>query len=83
MLLLDPSPISARHNSSPSVHSMLRSRTLLLVEHISQFVFFVLIGPGLLLSSGSFLILFRTLAALGLDSLCFEVQLHAVITTTI
>jgi hypothetical protein len=83
MILLDPSFIAARHNSSASVHSMLRSRTLLLGEHISQFVFFEFIGPALLLSSGSFLILFRTLAALGLDSLCFEVQLHAMITTTI
>jgi hypothetical protein len=83
MFLLDPSPISARHNSSPSVHSMLRFRTLLLVGHISQFVFFVFIGSGLLLSFGSFLILFRTLAALGLDSLCFEVQQHVMITTTI
>jgi hypothetical protein len=82
-LLLDPSPIAARHNSSLSVHSMLRSRTLLLVEHISPFVSFVSIESGLLLSSGSFSIQFQILAALGLDSLCFEVQQHAMIITTI
>ena len=38
---------------------------------------------GLLLSSGSFSIRFRILAALGPGSLCFEVQQHAMIITTI